>query len=81
MGMVFLMTMLTLWLDDIRVSVRIPAMAVIFAALILVHHHSMLVAGILLAVFIVLPIPIQRRFFAANPGLGRCPGLCSMGSF
>ncbi|MGD0541210.1 MAG: hypothetical protein ABSB33_06825 [Tepidisphaeraceae bacterium] len=56
MGMLFLMTMLTLWLDDVRASVRIPTMGVVFAALILVHHHSMLVAGILLAAFMVMPL-------------------------
>ncbi|MGD0461231.1 MAG: hypothetical protein ABSB74_01965 [Tepidisphaeraceae bacterium] len=63
MGMLFFIAMLTLWLDDIRASIRVPTMGVIFAALILVHHHCMLVSGILLAVFAVVPM---SQFNAAS---------------
>jgi hypothetical protein len=65
MGMLFFISILTLWLDDIRAWIRVPAMGLIFAALILVHHHSMLVSGILLAVCAIVPM---SRF---NPASSR----------
>ncbi len=56
LGMLFFMTMLTLWLDDLRDRIRIPIIGLIFASLILVHHHSMLVSGILLTVLTIIPM-------------------------
>jgi hypothetical protein len=56
MGMLFFITILTLWLDDVRARVRIPLIGLIFAALMLVHHHSMLVSGTILAIAAVVPM-------------------------
>ncbi len=66
-GMLFFMTILSLWLDDIRASIRIPIMGLLFASLILAHHHSMLVGGILLVVLIVAPM--SRFDVAASRGV------------
>jgi hypothetical protein len=63
MGMLFFIAMLALWLDDIRASVRIPMMGLIYAALILVHNHAMLVSGILLLAFLAVPM---ARFSSAS---------------
>lgn len=63
LGMLFLLAMLTLWLDSGRIAARVLLMALMFAAVILVHNHVAVAGGLLLAALLVIP---ASRFNAAS---------------
>jgi hypothetical protein len=48
LAMLFLLAMLSAWLEDWRRSTRMAVMAVLYAATILTHHHVMIVSGVVL---------------------------------
>ncbi len=48
LAMLFFIAMLSLWLEALGARVRIALMALLYAAVILVHHHVMLASGLII---------------------------------
>jgi hypothetical protein len=50
MGMLLFLAVLSAWLEPWLAAIRVAIMAILYAAVLLVHHHVMLVSGGILAV-------------------------------
>jgi len=55
MGMLFFLATLTLWIDDLGAGLRTILMAIFLAGMVLVHHHVMLVTGLVVLSLLAVP--------------------------